>query len=143
MLSMFYKRNEVNTMHSSFAAGRSKSTLSVKYAGKREPFTPIGGMTMKKNNLKAVATCLSILISFVFFGCAEQDMTLAMDKSMEPAMEKPMDTNMDESMNKDMGTMNEQKMGGAMDEMKSDAAKDGVGGMKDKKMIPEQEKMME
>jgi len=33
MLRMFFKRNEVDAMLSGFAAGRSKSTLSVKYVG--------------------------------------------------------------------------------------------------------------
>ena len=54
---------------------------------------------MKTKNLKILATCLFILTSFVFSGCAQQSMTGTMDKNMEPAMEETMDTMKDQKMN--------------------------------------------
>lgn len=85
---------------------------------------------MKRNNLKVLAACLSILITLIFVGCARQTMNGAMDNSMEPVMEDTMDT------------MEEQGMGETMDEMKSDGATEDMGGMKDTMMVPEKEKMM-
>ena len=60
---------------------------------------------MKTNNLKILATCLFILISFVFSGCAQQSMIGTMDKNMEPAMEETMDTMKDQKMDSEKEKM--------------------------------------
>ena len=85
-----------------------------------------GGLIMKANNLKVLATCLFILTSFVFSGCAQQSMTGTMDENMEPTMD----------------TMNEQKMETPMGEKTDQNMGDTAGEIKDPKMDSEKEKMM-
>ena len=85
---------------------------------------------MKTNNMKVLATCLFVLTSFVFSGCAQQSMTGTMDKNMEPAMEETMDTMDKEKMETPMKEQTDQNMG------------DTAGEMKDQKMDSAKEKMM-
>lgn len=85
---------------------------------------------MKRINLKSLVVCLSILFSFIFFGCAQKDMTETMDTKMEPAMEDTMDTMKKQGMETPMNEKTEMGMG------------DTMGEMKDKEMVPEKNKMM-
>lgn len=97
---------------------------------------------MKKNNLKILLTCLSLLISLVFFGCAQQRMTEGMGNGMGTATEETMDTMRDDGMSNDMDTMKDPKMeepGQDMPELENGKSMDE---MKDKTMTPAKEGMM-
>ena len=85
---------------------------------------------MKQNNLTALAISLSLLVSFIIYGCANQEMTGPMDKNIEPAMEGTMDT------------MNSPEMRTPMSETADQGMSDNMGEMNDKTLIPEKEKMM-
>ena len=100
---------------------------------------------MKKNNLKILATCLSLLISLLIFGCAQNNPSGSMGNTMENTMDEMKQPDMEKSM----GTMQDQKMeepiekmDSTTDKMESDGMKDNMSGMEDKKMQPDKVKMM-
>ena len=91
-----------------------------------------------KKNLKVLATCLSLLVSLLIFGCAQSNSSGSMGNTMENTMDEMKQPDMEKSM----GTMQEQKIEDPMGKMDSSKDKMMSDDMEDQKMQPEKEKMM-